>query len=214
MAKKKTDDNQNNALALLQGDLLEDQSRLQEEAEESRFLARLTLNTPVSKAFTEHGITPGNYVLGGNTDLGPEVLAVVGPARPHAIHFEDGQIKAESFDMDDESYKRIKAGAKKWAQGMSYGPEFLIWLPVQGTFATVHPTRSSFDAGKELIRRTGKLVRLSSKTLANKRKTKVITVSDADAGGTDLTVDENKFRAAVEEFTSYRNPTPETSRER
>lgn len=129
------------------------------------FLQRLALQHGVSKGVTSGKAAVRDFML-GEQNVGKEFAALVGPYRAHAIRFEGSELVEESFDPNSDVFMSIQEGQKKWKQGCSAGPEFLIYLPEYRAFGTLHFARGSlrnaraaFVAGqkKELVTVTSEL---------------------------------------------------------
>lgn len=81
----------------------------------------------------------GNYALITNKDemedLGDEVEIVICAARAKAL--QTGKMILTYFDPESPEFAEIKEKSKVKNSGCMYGPEYLIWLPNQNTYATL-----------------------------------------------------------------------------
>lgn len=68
------------------------------------------------------------------TDLGKSFIGLFLKWRPKAMAYE-GNARS-SYDPNSAEFKDIEEAANAGTQGYSYGPEFLVWLPEFGKFAT------------------------------------------------------------------------------
>lgn len=72
----------------------------------------------------------GNFV-----DLGKQINFLGIAFRAKAMRFTAKPISI--FDRNDEEFKQIQIDSQKQNSGCGWGPEFLLWLPAQATFATL-----------------------------------------------------------------------------
>lgn len=101
------------------------------------FLPRLQLFGSKSNACATGAIGIGRYGLVNDdiiTDLGTEVDALVVTWRPKAMQTVDNILV--EYDPQSELYQQLKEKAGISDSGCMYGPEFLLWIPTQTTFAT------------------------------------------------------------------------------
>lgn len=116
-----------------------DQDLLKESTSGGAFLPYLQLFTTKSDAVTEGKINGGEYGLvrdGEITSLGKEVDVIVLTLRGRAFEKdEQGEITV-SYDKNDPEYQRIQALQADKVTGRMCGPEFLIFIPSEETFAT------------------------------------------------------------------------------
>lgn len=168
----------------------------------SGFLLRLTQQYGESEKVKDDKAQAGEFWL-GDRNLGKVFNVVVGDFRSHATVFENNALAAESFDASSEAFQRIQKKAARYEKGYASGPEFLVWLPDVGKYATWHFKRSTLKSAPEFAKARGKLVSASTKPVG-KRKTKVPTI---------LAVSDNPYEAptaeqtadAIEQFNDYRN---------
>lgn len=104
------------------------------------YLPRLKLCQPAAKEVTHRKVSRGgNYALIRSKDeiedLGEEVEMVVCAGRPKAL--QTGDVIISIFEPDSDEFKRIQSESKNKDSGCMYGPEYLVWLPNQDTFATL-----------------------------------------------------------------------------
>lgn len=103
------------------------------------YLPRFQLFGSKSDACTEGRIGIGHYGLVKDdviTDLGTELNVIFVTWRPKAV--QTGENLIIVYDVQDSVFSDIKENSGKPNSGAMYGPEFLIWVPDAGTFATYH----------------------------------------------------------------------------
>ena len=104
-----------------------------------RFLARLMLYGSKSEPVTEEKVPVGySYVEGkdGFTYLGKDIDILALSWRPKAIDMSGDQIIA-NHDIQSDQFKAIRHKADNVSNSSCmYGPEFLVWIPAIGKFAT------------------------------------------------------------------------------
>jgi hypothetical protein len=152
------------------GELIaQDVDLLKETSKSAAFLPYFQLFTLKSSAVAEDKIQGGHYGLvrdGNITGLGKEVSIVVATVRARAYEkADDGEVFV-CFDKNDPEYIRIKELQANKVLNRMVGPEFLIWIPVEKTFA------SFFCGSATLKRESGKLGPfLSGETLQKRAAT-------------------------------------------
>jgi hypothetical protein len=152
--------------------IVADQNLLKDTSSGGGFLPYLQLFTTKSDAVAEGKINGGEYGLvrdGNIVSLGKNVDVVVLTVRARAFQKEDGGEIAVVYDREDPEYIRIQTLQADNVQGCMAGPEFLIWVPSEGTFAT-------FFCGSKTLKREarkfspfigGKACNLRSKLIDN-----------------------------------------------
>lgn len=153
-------------------DVQADAGLLAETASGSGFLPYLQLFTTKSDAVAEGKIGGGEYgiVRDGNiTSVGKEFNLIFLTVRARAFQKDDGGEIIVVYDKNDPEYERIAGLQAAGVQGCMTGPEFLVWLPGEETFAT-------FFCGSKTLRREarkfgtflgGKAATLRSKLIDN-----------------------------------------------
>lgn len=104
----------------------------------SGFLPRLQLYGGNSDACKEGKIGIGRWgLVRGDSieDLGPTVDVLVCAGRAKAVRIA-GETIISSFDHQSEEFKAIQADSDVEDSGCMYGPEFLVYVPSAGVFAT------------------------------------------------------------------------------
>jgi len=138
----------------LGGELIEaDKDLLADVTSGGGFLPYVQLFTTKSDPVAEGKINGGEYGLvrdGNITSLGKNMDVVVFTVRARAFCKEDGELIVV-YDKDDPEYQRIQALQAEGVTGCMAGPEFLIWVPSEKTFATF------FCGSKTLKREARKL---------------------------------------------------------
>jgi hypothetical protein len=116
----------------------------------SAFLPRLQLMGSSSAPCKEGKMQVGVWALvsGQNmTDIGKSLTVAVIAWRPKALDMRDREKIVSCFDVKHPKFAEIKNVADNAPQGTlsgcMYGPEFLIWLPEQKTFATYMASNAS-----------------------------------------------------------------------
>lgn len=130
------------------------------------FLPRLQLMTSNSKLCKSGDFPINSYALiHGDIvrDLGKTVDVAVIAWRPKAIDMNDDQVIAV-YDHTDSQFKQIQARADVPNSSCMAGPEFLVFIPSLGKFATF------FMGSKSARRESGNMRQLLKKfaTLASK----------------------------------------------
>lgn len=149
-----------------------DQQLLAETASGSGFLPYIQLFTTKSDAVAEGKINGGEYGLvrdGNITNLGKEFNLIFLTVRARAFQKEDSGEITVVYDKDDAEYERIAGLQAAQVNGCMCGPEFLVWVPSEETFAT-------FFCGSKTLKREarkfgtflpGKAASLRSKLIDN-----------------------------------------------
>jgi hypothetical protein len=130
-------------------DLSSDLAILAETTTSSGFLPYIQLFTTKATAVAEDKIRGGHYGLvqdGNITDLGKEINIIFIKVRARAFQKDDDGEIIVVFDKNDPEFIRIKELQENKVRGCMYGPEFLIWIPAEETFAT-------FFCGSATLRR-------------------------------------------------------------
>lgn len=136
----------------------------------SSFLPYLTLGSGMSKFVNKRPaqLTVGGIglVSGDNcTNLGETIVALVLGVRSTAFDYSV-EPTVRCYDGKSATYQSIKERSEVKDSNCSYGPEFLLWLPNQKTFAVFH---------------------YGSKTTRNDA-TRVISLMEANGGVVPLTL--------------------------
>lgn len=186
----------------------EDQGLLAETAAGSGFLPYLQLFTTKSDAVAEGKINGGEYGLvrdGNITSLGKEFNLIFLTVRARAFQKDDSGEITVIYDKNDPEYQRIAALQAEKVNGCMVGPEFLVWIPEEETFAT-------FFCGSPTLKREarklgtflgGKAVNLRSKLIDNgKYKWHGPVVNSCSIELSPLPDVEN----VQEELTKFKNP--------
>lgn len=122
---------------LVEGPLSKDFADVTAGAE---YLPRLQLYGSKSDAVAEGKIGQGRYGLVKDTeitDLGDEINVIVVSWRPKAVDV-GGDAPLIIHNAGDALFNEIKKKSFVRDSGCMYGPEFLVWIPSAGTFATYH----------------------------------------------------------------------------
>jgi len=104
------------------------------------YLPRFQLFSSKSDACAEGKIVGGHYGLVKDdiiTDLGAEISVLVVSWRAKAVQ-TGGEALIIDYDHNSAMFNDIKTRSGEQDSGCMYGPEFLLWLPELGTFATYH----------------------------------------------------------------------------
>jgi hypothetical protein len=153
-------------------DVAADQGLLAETASGSGFLPYVQLFTTKSDAVAEGKIGGGEYGLvrdGNITSLGKDFNIIFLTVRARAFQKEDSGEITVVYDKKDPEYERIASLQAASVQGCMTGPEFLVWIPGEETFAT-------FFCGSKTLKREarkfgtflgGKAANLRSKLIDN-----------------------------------------------
>ena len=109
-------------------------------AKNQDYLPRIKLCQGNAKEVLQKKIAAGgNYALVKSKDdledLGPSIDLVVCSGRPKAMRTGDQIIVV--LDQESEEFKKIVAESKVKDSGCFYGPEYLVYIPVAETFATL-----------------------------------------------------------------------------
>lgn len=109
----------------------------------SAFLPRLQLNASTSKLVTSGQMPVGIFALVYNqtkfVNLGKEVVFVALTFRPKAFLMPKEGSPVSYFDQTTPEFQKVAAKAmEKGMNGNMVGPEFLIWIPSENTFATFY----------------------------------------------------------------------------
>lgn len=116
-----------------------DSALLAETASGSGFLPYVQLYTTKSGAVAEGKINGGEYGLvrdGNITCLGKDMNIIFLTIRARAFQKEDSGEISVSYDKNDPEYIRIADLQTAGVDGCMAGPEFLVWIPAEGSFAT------------------------------------------------------------------------------
>lgn len=96
-------------------------------------LPPVVLQYGVSGAVQEGRAESGEFLLGGDRNLGTSFVAFVGPWRPRAVRLVDRRIQAESFDPTSPTFAEIARETQQRRRtperSARVGAEFLLWLP-------------------------------------------------------------------------------------
>jgi hypothetical protein len=108
----------------------------------SSFLPRVQLFGSNSNAVKEDKIGKGRYGLVRSKDsiedLGPTMNCIPLDFRWKAMQITEAAI-VSVYDFKSEAFEKLKTTADTVKDsGCMWGPEFLIWLPEQATFATLY----------------------------------------------------------------------------
>lgn len=101
------------------------------------YLARLQLMTSQSNKCKSGDFPINHYALvrdGSHTDVGKEVDILLIAWRPKAIQITDETVIAV-FDHSTDQFKNIVEQSEVTDSGCLYGPEFLVWVPSQKSYA-------------------------------------------------------------------------------
>lgn len=104
------------------------------------YLPRLQLFGSKSDACALGRIGIGRYGLVKDdviNDLGPEISIAIITWRSKAVRTR-GDTPVIIYDQKSPLFEEIKAESVIQDSGCMYGPEFLVWVPDAGTFATYH----------------------------------------------------------------------------
>lgn len=115
-----------------------DETALIEVGASTTFLPRIQLFGGSSDACKEGKIGIGRYGLVRGKeieDLGPEVSVLVCAGRVKALDLS-GDTPITSYDHKSEVFKAIQASSGEENSKKMYGPEYLLWVPTAGAFAT------------------------------------------------------------------------------
>jgi hypothetical protein len=102
------------------------------------YLQRLQLFGSKSDACAEGRIGIGHWGLVNDdviTDLGDEADIVLLAYRPKALD-TGGEVIITDYDVQSETFNRIREESFVKDSGCMYGPEFLVYVPSQDAFAT------------------------------------------------------------------------------
>jgi hypothetical protein len=193
----------------LGGELISaDQDLLQELTVGGGFLPYVQLFTSNSDPVKEDKIRQGHYGLvqdGNIIDLGKDTTFVVFTARARAFRKESDGAITVSYDKKDPVYVEIGALQGTGVQGCMAGPEILIWVPSQKTFAT-------FFCGSKTLKRAsrkfkpflgGKACRMRSELIDNgKHKWHGPIITVCSTPPTDLPTSED----AEDQVEKFKNP--------
>ncbi len=101
-------------------------------------------------------------------DLGTDVDVLVIAWRPKAL--EIGEELISSFDKDCATFKSIQERSAQQNSGCMFGPEFLVWIPEQDSFATFFMgSKSSRKEAPNVHSKLQNSGTLSSKLIETKR---------------------------------------------
>ena len=135
------------------------------------FLPRVQLLTSQSKLVKKGEFEVNHYGLissSGILDLGSEVDVWVLGCRAKALSTLDDVLY--SYDIDSEIFKDIQSRVNEKDSGCMAGPEFLLYLPEQETFATfLMASKSAIIESSAVKARMGKTVTLKSKFIETKK---------------------------------------------
>lgn len=105
----------------------------------STFLPRLQLYGSKTDACAEGKIGIGHWGLAGDdtiVDLGEDIDVVIVSWRPKALNISDRDNIITEYNPKSDLYQKVKELSTVKDSGCMYGPEFLLWIPSQNTFAT------------------------------------------------------------------------------
>jgi hypothetical protein len=104
----------------------------------NKFLPRIQLMSSSSIAVTKRQIQGGNFGLTSGkdlVDLGQQFDCWPLNVRPKALDMREKR-PVSYFDSKSEQFAAIKAASTVQNSRCMWGPEFLLWLPSEGKFAT------------------------------------------------------------------------------
>jgi len=134
------------------------------------YLARLQLLTSNSKKCKSGEFPTNHYALiqdQKHDDLGKNVDILVVAWRPKAL--ETGENIISAYDPNDAEFQRIQEKSFQANSGCMFGPEFLVWIPSAGKFASFFMgTKSSRREAGNVKARLTKAATLGSKLCKNK----------------------------------------------
>ena len=130
------------------------------------FLPRVQLVDNTSAFSKKKLITAGNYVLifrkDQFKDLTAEVEVIPVAWRPLALD-SNNEPPLFSHNPESERFKRITEAATKPGEGFISGPDFLVWIPAEKTFATyLMGSKSAKRVASDLNARMHQMTRLKS----------------------------------------------------
>lgn len=139
------------------------------------YLSRLQLFGAKTDAVSEGKIEMNHYGLARDqqiTDLGLEIDIAIITWRSKAVQSGDDFLVCYTpdFDGDDNvtnpTFKSIMQKSGIRDSGCMYGPEFLVWVPSVGAFATLHMnSKTSRREAKNLEPLIGKAATLKSRLI-------------------------------------------------
>lgn len=156
------------------------------------FLKRLSIAQGLSDVVQKHGkAVPGEFTYGDPkndaefVNLGKRLLAVVGPARAHAMVMHERQVKEESFDVNDPVFIRIrqKADSRSTPRGegkpaYQYGTDWLMYVIGSADggkklekFAVMPFMKTARREAKPLSALTGQVVEIFAFMIEGKKHT-------------------------------------------
>ena len=144
------------------------------------FTPRIQLMTSKSALVEEGKFKANNYALVSgqdHKDVGASVDVIVCSRRPKALEIGDDGTVTDVHDLNlvdgqaTGEFKRImdRADSEK-DSGCMYGPEFLLWIPLENKFATFFcGGKTTRREAKRIQERMGKGMTLKSKFIKTKK---------------------------------------------
>jgi len=172
----------------------------------SGYLRRIKLMHGIMDEVVQGKANVREMVIGDyKTNLGKSFPAVLIGYRMHAIEFdESNNVVGESFDTDDDEYKRIADRAGQWKKGANQGADWLLWIPGVESFGTAHFARGAFDNGIDAAVYEGQLVTFTSELTGNpkKRQWPIFSVEPLVVKDSDVYAQPSKdaFESAKKQF--------------
>jgi hypothetical protein len=143
-----------------------------EVSSSAKYLPRLQLCTARTDVVTDGLINPNHYGLvkdkNNVEDLGEELDVLVLAWRPKAL--EMGEEVLAVFDVSNPEFQRIRELSGESDSGCMFGPEFLVWIPENQSFATLFMgSASARREAKNVKALMGKAATLTSQKVENKK---------------------------------------------
>lgn len=143
------------------------------EMSKSSFLPRLQLCGSNSTLVKEEKIAIAHYaiVAGKNDfrDLGKSVDLIPLSIRFVAVRMADGQV-ATFYDPQSDDFKQVQEESSQQDSMCMYGPQFLVWIPQAGEFASfLFGSKSTRQEARKMRPFLGRACTLKSK-LVNYQK--------------------------------------------
>ena len=136
------------------------------------YLSRLQLMISASDACKKNDFPANHWALirdGNNRDVGASVDILVIAWRPKALDIS-GEEVITVYDPEHDEFKRIEADSNIANSSCMYGPEFLVWVPEAGEFATFFMgSKSSRRESPNLSAKLKQPATLSSKLIETKK---------------------------------------------
>jgi hypothetical protein len=137
------------------------------------FLPRIQVMGSSSAQCKEGKFQVGRWALVKNKefiDIGASITAAIIAWRPRALDFKDRNAVISAFDPSHPEFKRIQSQAGIKDSDCLCGPEFLVWLPEQKTFATLYMANNSGQQEAPVVRKhIGKVTTLSCVFVPSKK---------------------------------------------